>query len=209
MAERNDILLTMIGCGQTAWEADGRVHGATDLPLCPAGRASISAIASALKPKSLGAIYHSSDEASTDTAHIIAEAVGSKTKLIEELSEPDLGLIDGLTEKDFAERFPRRHKQWLEDPLSLSPPEGEPLVDGRARIFEACSKILKRSKSDHPVIVLRPLALGFMRCWLCDRSVTSLWDIVKARPQIERYALNSEIVSWLEEAAATAQKVNS
>lgn len=209
MAERNDILLTLIGCGQTAWEADGRVHGSTDLPLSPAGRASISVIASVLKPKSLGAIYHSSDEASTDTAHIIAQAVGSKTKMIQDLSEPDLGLIDGLMQKDFADRFPRRHKQWLEDPLSLSPPEGEPLIDARARIFEACSKILKRSKSDHPVIVLRPLALGFMRCWLCDRSVTSLWDIVRSRPQIERYALNSEIVSCLEEAAATAQKVNS
>ena len=208
MAERNDILLTLIGCGQSTWEADSRVHGATDLPLSPTGRASISAVASVLKPKSLGGIYHYSDEASTDSAHIIAEAVGSKTKMIQELSEPDLGLIDGLTEKDFADRFPRRHKQWLEDPLSLSPPEGEPLVDARARIFEACSKILKRSKSDHPVIVLRPLALGFMRCWLCDRSVTSLWDIVRARPLIERYALNSEIVSWLEEASAISQKVN-
>ena len=208
MAERNDILLTLIGCGQSTWEADARVHGATDLPLSPTGRASISAVASVLKPKSLGGIYHYSDEASTDSAHIIAEAVGSKTKMIQELSEPDLGLIDGLTEKDFADRFPRRHKQWLEDPLSLSPPEGEPLVDARARIFEACSKILKRSKSDHPVIVLRPLALGFMRCWLCDRSVTSLWDIVRARPLIERYALNSEIVSWLEEASAISQKVN-
>ena len=208
MAERNDILLTLIGCGQTAWEEDGRVHGATDLPLCPVGQASISSIASAIRPKSVGVIYHSSDEASSDTAHIIAEAVGSKTKLIENLSEPDLGLIEGLTEKDFAERFPRRHKQWLEDPLSLAPPEGEPLLDARARIFEACSKILKRSKSDHPVIVLRPLGLGFMRCWLCDRSVTSLWDIVRARPQIERYALNSESVAWLEEFAATAQNVN-
>ena len=208
MAERNDILLTLIGCGQTAWESDGRMHGATDLPLSPAGQASICAIASAIKPKSLGAIYHSSDEASSDTAHIIAQAVGSKTKLIEELSEPDLGLIEGLTEKDFADRFPRRHKQWLEDPLSLSPPEGEPLVDARARIFDACSKILKRSKSDHPVIVLRPLALGFMRCWLCDRSVTTLWDIVRTRPQIERYALNSEIIHWLEQAAITTQNVN-
>lgn len=208
MAERNDILLTLIGCGQSTWEEDGRVHGATDLPLSPTGRASISAVASVLKPKSLGAIYHCSDEASTDTAHIIAEAVGSKTKMIQELSEPDLGLIDGLTEKDFAERFPRRHKQWLEDPLSLSPPEGEPLIDARARIFEACYKILKRNKSDHPVFVLRPLALGFMRCWLCDRSVTSLWDIVIARPLIERYALNSEIVSWLEEASAISQKVS-
>lgn len=209
MAERNDILLTLIGCGQTAWEADGRVHGATDLPLSPAGQASISAIASVLKPKSLGVIYHSSDEASSDTAYIIAEAVGSKTKLIENLSEPDLGLIDGLTEKDFADRFPRRHKQWLEDPLSLSPPEGEPLVDARARIFEACAKILKRSKSDYPVIVLRPLALGFMRCWLSDRPASALWEIVRARPQIERYALTSEIVSWLEQAIATAQNVNS
>ncbi len=209
MAERNEILLTLIGCGETTWEAEGRVHGATDLPLSPAGQASITTIASALKSKSLGVVYHTSDEASTDTAYIIAEAVGSKTKVIQELADPDLGLIEGLTEKDFADRFPRRHKQWLEDPLSLSPPEGEPLVDARARIFEACAKILKRSKSDHPVIVLRPLALGFMRCWFGDCSASALWDIVRARPQIERYALTSEIVGWLEEAIATAQNVNS
>lgn len=200
-AKRQDILLGLIRCGETTWEAEERVHGAADLPLSPEGRASISAAVVTLGPKRFGVVYHPSNEAATDTAHIVAEAVGAKTKVVAELDEPDLGLIDGLTEKGFAERFPKRHKQWQDDPLSLLPPEGEALGDARARIFRACAKILRRSRGDRAAIVLRPLALGFVRCWLADRTATELWATLDDRPQIEQYLVAQELIELMEQAA--------
>ena len=200
-AKRQDILLGLIRCGETTWEAEDRVHGAADLPLSPQGRASISAVSVTLGPKRFGVVYHPPDEAATDTAHIVAEAVGAKTKAVAELAEPDLGLIDGLTEKGFAERFPKRYKQWQEDPLSLLPPDGEALGDAGARIFGACAKILRRSRGDRTAIVLRPLALGLIRCWLADRPACELWASLDDRPQIEQYLVAQELIELLEQAA--------
>ncbi|MCH8210238.1 MAG: histidine phosphatase family protein [Planctomycetes bacterium] len=200
-AKRQDILLDLIRCGETTWEAEARLHGATDLPLSPEGRASVCAAIVTLAPKRFAVVFHPPDEAATDSAHIVAEAVGAKTKAVAELAEPDLGLIDGLTEKDFAERFPKRHKQWKEDPLSLVPPEGEAFGDAQARTFRACAKILRRSRGDRTAIVLRPLALGFVRCWLADRPAGDVWASLANRPQIEQYLVAQELVESLEQAA--------
>ena len=200
-AKRQDILLGLIRCGETTWEAEARLHGAADLPLSPEGRASVCAAIVTLATKRYGVVFHPPDEAATDSAHIVAEAVGAKTKAVAELAEPDLGLIDGLTEKDFAERFPKRHKQWKEDPLSLLPPEGEAFGDAQARIFRACAKILRRSRGDPAAIVLRPLALGFVRCWLADRPACDVWVSLGDRPQIEQYLVAQELIESLEQAA--------
>ena len=144
---------------------------------------------------------HRNNSIAITTAHIVAEAVGAKTKSVAELAEPDLGLIDGLTEKGFAERFPKRYKQWQEDPLSLLPPEGEAFGDAQARIFRACAKILRRSRGDRTAIVLHPLALGFVRCWLADRPACDVPVSLGGRPQIEQYLVAQELVESLEQAA--------
>lgn len=200
-AKRQDILLSLIRCGETTWEAENRLHGVADLPLSAEGRASISAAVVTLPPKCFGVVYHPPAEAAADTAHIVAEAIGAKTKVVNEFAEPDLGLIDGLTETGFAERFPKRHKQWQEDPLSLLPPEGEAFGDARARIFSACAKILRRNRGDRAALVLRPLALGFVRCWLADRPASELWVSLDDRPQIEQYLVAQELIESLELAA--------
>ena len=204
MPRRQDSkLLYLIQCGETSWQREDRLHGATDLPLSNGGRASVLASATQCAAMKIAAIYHPADEAATDTAKIFAETLGAKTRTVEELADPDLGLLEGLTDRVFAERFPRRYKQWEDDPLSLSPPEGEDLAEARARIISAVARTIRRSRSDSIGIVLHRLGLGLLRCWMADRPVRDLWLLLEDRPPVEQYALTAPMIQWLEDATGT------
>ena len=195
------IVLRLIKCGETTWDVEGRLHGRSDLPLSIDGRTSVTADVAAASQCRMTAVFHPSDDAAIETAQIVADAASGKPKVVAELADPDLGVLEGMTAQDFADRFPKRFKQWQEDPLSLTPPEGEQLVDARGRLFAAISRLAKRARTEEIGVVLHPVALGLLRCWLADRPAADLWSMVRTRPRIERYLLAGEIVSELAEAA--------
>ncbi len=195
------IVLRVIRCGETTWDFEGRLHGRSDLPLSIDGRTSVTSDVASSPPRGMTAVFHPSDDAAIETAQIVADAAAGKPKVVADLADPDLGVLEGMSAQDFADRFPKRFKQWQEDPLSLTPPEGEQLVDARGRLFAAISRLAKRARSEEIGVVLHPVALGLLRCWLADRPAADLWAMVRTRPRIERYLLAGEIVSELAEAA--------
>jgi broad specificity phosphatase PhoE len=195
------MVLTLIRCGEHAWDAEGRLHGHSDLPLSIDGRSSVSSDVASLAGRRLATVYHPPDDAASETAQIVARAVGARIKAAADLTEADLGVLEGMTRQVFADRFPKRYKQWQDDPLSLSPPDGEDLADARARLFNAAGRLMRRCRSDEVAMVLHPLSLGFLRCWLADRPPTDVWTLVRDRPRIERYLVAMEMVDWLVEAA--------
>jgi len=195
------MVLTLIRCGENAWDADGRLHGRSDLPLSIAGRASVSSDVLALAGRRLATVYHPPDDAASETAAIVAKSVGARAKAAADLHEADLGVLEGMTAQVFADRFPKRYKQWQDDPLSLSPPDGEDLTDARARLFRTAGRLMRRSRGAEVAMVLHPLSVGFLRCWLADRPPTDVWSLVRDRPRIERYVVATKMIDWLVEAA--------
>ncbi len=131
------MVLTLIRCGENAWAAEGRLHGRSDLPLSIAGRSSVSSDVAVLAGRRLATVYHPPDDAASETAQIVAGSVGARIKSAADLTEANLGVLEGMTAQVFADRFPKRYKQWQDDPLSLSPPDGEDLAHARGRVFNA------------------------------------------------------------------------
>ena len=125
----------------------------------------------------------------------------ARTKVVPELADPNLGILEGLTQQEFAERFCKRHKQWHEDPLSMSAPEGEDFLAAQSRLFDAVVRILRRSRSEEVVLVLHSLATGFLKCWLLGQPSSELWRVLEERPRVERFAIDSSVADALEGAA--------
>lgn len=212
-------ILTLIACGETTWGRDGRLLGSADLPLSNSGLSLVKAdadhLAAELGIDEHGAtsapfptIYHPPDDAAQVTAQTFADRLGSKTRSASDLHDPNLGLLEGLTADMFAERYPRRSKQYHEDPLTMSPPEGEPIVDARSRLFKAVVRLMTRrrkAKATEIAIVLHNLNLGLLRCWLAGRSSRDLWDLVRQRPRVERYTISPEQIEQLAAAAEEAE----
>lgn len=200
-AKRRTIHLRIVQCRDTTWTEQDRIFGATDLPLSEAGRLALAEDIANIQPGKAAAVYHPGDEAAAETATAFAGALKAKVRVVPELSDPNLGILEGMTQREFAERFCKRHKQWHEDPLSVLLPEGEDFIAARSRLFQAIVRILRRSRSEEVVIVLHALATGFLKCWLTDRPSTDLWRLLEARPRVERFAMEPEMIDALEEAA--------
>ena len=205
--KQKSILVWLIQSGDTSWSLDGRIQGAADLPLSDVGRQALIECLNRLGRSGglpASTIYHPEDEAATATAALCAERSGARTKGIGELADPHLGVLEGLTNHDFAERFPTRHRQWEADPLSLAPPEGEIMMQAADRLFVSVARILKRARSNEIAIVLHSMGLGMLRCWLAMRPMNEFRQMLEHRPRIERYALPVEYISQLEHAAESA-----
>ncbi len=194
-------MLCVVRCGETAWEQEGRLHGSTDLPLATVGRASVNADMARLRGASPSAIHHPADEAATETAQIVARATGARLKQNAAIADPDLGLFEGLLERELADRYPKRYKQWHEDPLSLIPPEGEPVADARSRLLGAVAKLLRKSRAAEVAVVLHPIAFGLLRCRLADWPPEHLWHLLEDRQRIERYAIAATVIDLLRDEA--------
>jgi broad specificity phosphatase PhoE len=199
--KRNAIMLCLIQCGETEWDVNGRIQGSADLPLSEVGRASITSELNRLSVVRAGMVFHPPDEAAAETASICARRIGARTKAVTELADPHLGVLEGLGEQDFAERFPTRYRQWEEDPISLAPPQGEEVIAAADRMFSTVARILRRSRSGEIAIVFHRLNLAMMRCWLANRPLQELRTMLINRPRIERYALPMELLEALESAA--------
>jgi len=191
-------LLTLVRCGETIWERDGRLHGSTSLPLSDAGRAQVREWVGGLSERRISTVCSAPDEASIESAAIVAKVVRARKKVIDDLAEPALGLLEGLHEREFEERFPKRFRQWEDDPLSVAAPEGETALDAQRRIASAVFRLIRRSRAEETAFVLRPFALGVVRCGLCGFPGTRLRDLVRNRPPVERYLLARELIDdWL------------
>jgi broad specificity phosphatase PhoE len=200
-AKRETIVLCLFRCGETDWDVQQRLVGAADLPLSEAGRAVVRDSTQRLRLDRLSTIYHPADEAATETSSILSTALNAKTRSVGDLADPDLGLLQGLTLQDFSERYAKRYKQWQEDILSLSPPEGEEMLEARSRLFSAITQVLKRSRGVEVGLVLHQLGVGLLRCWLADRPSSDIWPMIEQRPYVERYVFGVDMIPWLEAAA--------
>lgn len=197
------IVLWLVRAGDSIWQRERRLQGRSDLPLSPEGRAAITGEialhrfaqqdAAADPPLDRAAfIHHPPDEGATETAAMVGRALGARSKPSLALSEPDLGLLDGLTLELFEERFPTRFRQWEDDPVSLVPPEGEPIAAARDRVVDEFSRLLRRPRGRSLGLVLHPVALGFVRCALAGRPPQELWRSIEGCPRIERFVLPSD-----------------
>ena len=135
-----------------------------------------------------GRIHHPLDPAASETARLAAQAIGGRPKGNDELADPALGVLAGLSLLELRERFERRARQWEDDPSALVPPEGEPFPDARRRLVDAVASILKR-RPQTVGLVLHELAAGFVRAALSGSSEGNprLW--MEGRPRVEVWVL--------------------
>ena len=186
MAKSPYLTCTLVPVGESDWASEGRLVGNANMPMSASGEAMIQAILPDIVRGGVASIHHPEDDAATATAEMIAVACGAKARPCEDLADPALGLLEGLLASELADRYPKRSRQWLNDPLALVPPEGEALADARKRQFSAVSRILKKAKSDPVVFVMHPIGLGFLRCWLGEHDPSNLWRVLEQRPTVEQ-----------------------
>jgi probable phosphoglycerate mutase len=203
MARNVKIDLVLVRSGRTEWDERGRIQGRTDLPLSATGRAEAAATALHLAgtlaglPKPL--VHAAPDEASIETATLIADRLNVRPRVLDGLQTMDLGLWEGLLESEIEARFPSASRLWSEQPSLVAAPRGEEFEEADLRFRRTVCEILERPPSRTVVFVSRPLPFAMGCCWLAGRPPRDVWAVLSEPDSIRSFSLAVDHVRTLVE----------
>ncbi len=180
--------LWLIRCCDTAWEEADRLRGSTDLPATESSVAIAREVAARMM-EGPEVLYHPPDEAAAETAQVVAARFACRVRAIDDLRNPDMGLLEGLAVSDFEKRFESRFAEWTASPLTMEPPDGEPLELARARILDATADLLRSHADERLGLVLQPIALAMVRDALARGDGSRLWERIDGRSAVTAYVL--------------------
>lgn len=170
--------LILIPAAQTDWRAQGRLAGDTDLPVNELGHRQAVNIGQEIANLSPTLIRSGPEQASKQTASLIAHDRGLRLRTVKALREVNLGLWQGMTLAELQERFAKVYRQWRNDPLSIEPPEGETISIAAERLTAAIEKLRRKNEAGCFAIVAGQYAFAILRSRLMDHSYEHFWDYV-------------------------------
>lgn len=172
--------------GETAWNAEGRVCGSTDVPLSDAGRRQALALAQRLQLIAVETLYSSPLSRALETAQVIGQAIGREPVLDNRLVELNYGAWEGQTFEEIKRAAPAVYQAWDSDPGSLAPPEGETGEHLIARVTPFLAELAQRHQAGDVVVVCHKTVCRLLACHIMGAPLAEY----RRRIPMENAALN-------------------
>jgi broad specificity phosphatase PhoE len=134
--------IVLVRHGETDWNRENRFQGHADPSLNEAGRAQAMTLAGELRTETFAAAYTSPLRRASETAAILADALGLEPVPEAALKEVDVGSWSGLTRGEVEERFPAGFARWLEYGHGWD--DGETYDELGARVISGLARIAER-----------------------------------------------------------------
>ena len=150
--------------GETAWNAEGRLQGRTDVPLSDRGRAQAEALAELFAATRLDAVVTSDLSRARDTGTIVAARRGVPAELVIDprLRERGFGVFEGLTREEREAKYSDMSHAF--HTAGTLPDGAEPTSEVLARMGPALECAAKLAAAGGAVLVVSHG--GAMRMWL-------------------------------------------
>lgn len=180
MGKPTEVRLMLVRAARTVWDDAGRVCGSADLPCSQPNLDRSASCCTSLAGVDL--VLHGDEPASRATARTIVDRLQQRgmtdvrARLVPGMEEFDFGLWEGMREVELEEKFPTVYRQWRDDPTVVVVPQGETVEAAQARLVGAIGPVLIRSKQPTIALVLRPMAMALVRCWLAGKPTSQLWE---------------------------------
>jgi broad specificity phosphatase PhoE len=138
--------------GQSEGNAERRFGGHSATPLSFRGRAQARATARALASESITAIYSSDLERATQTAEPLAKLTGLAVTVTEAFRERSVGVMEGLTFEDAAEKHPEQYAALLRRDFEHVLTEGESYRQLLDRAWQKLDEVIKQNQGGTIVV---------------------------------------------------------
>jgi broad specificity phosphatase PhoE len=139
------ITLYLVRHGETVHNLEGRIQGHADSPLTQLGTKQAEAAAARLASEKFDAIYSSDLGRAVATAKIISAPHSLPVQTTELIREGCFAKVQGLTHKEFEEKYPEDYRKWREDSVHYRPPGAETLES----LISRCGKFLQMISEKH------------------------------------------------------------
>jgi probable phosphoglycerate mutase len=127
--------------GQTAWNADSRIQGHTDIALDDIGRWQAERLAQALGDETLDFLYSSDLNRARQTAAPLAARKGLELRTDAGLRERGFGEFEGLSFAQIEQRWPEQAAAWRHRDPDFGARGGEVLRDFRDRVVATIDRL--------------------------------------------------------------------
>jgi len=127
--------------GQTAWNADSRIQGHTDIALDAVGEWQAQRLALALVDEELDVLYSSDLMRARQTAAPLAARKKLELRIDPGLRERGFGEFEGLSFKQIEQQWPEQAAAWRQRDPDFGARGGEVLRDFRDRVVTAVTQL--------------------------------------------------------------------
>lgn len=164
---RGHVALALVRHGQTAWNAERRFLGVTDIPLDAVGEAQVEMLAERLG-RPFARVYASPLARALRTAH----AFDGAPTLVPDLTELGQGDLEGLRWSEAYARFPDFFAAWSADAGACCIPGGESLTGCRDRALAAVERIARAHRPGEVVaVVTHQMVIASVACTLAGERL--------------------------------------
>jgi probable phosphoglycerate mutase len=170
------VRLLLIRHAATAWTAQGRFQGQTDVPLSPHGRRQVAALAQRLRAETLHMLYASDLQRAWETAQAIATPHALHVHAEPRLREMAFGCWEGLAYAEMQQRDAEGLATWERDQLHSAPPGGETLLQMMERVRAAYVSILEAGPDKTVGLVAHGGTLQLLLCLALGLPPQSYWQ---------------------------------
>ncbi|TWT89030.1 Phosphoserine phosphatase 1 [Pseudobythopirellula maris] len=171
------LTILLVRPGATDYDMQGRIQGTLDIPLSEDGLRQVQACLEGVRALSPVAVYHGPCESAEQTAQLLSAEMGLRPKAMPSLRNLDHGLWQGMLVSDVKTKQPKVYRQWQEQPETVCPPQGETVLDAKARVAEGLRKLMKKHKEGTvAVVVAEPMASVFRHVLKHD-GLSGFWKL--------------------------------
>ncbi|MGD9580887.1 MAG: histidine phosphatase family protein [Vampirovibrionia bacterium] len=150
--------LILVRHGETKGKSSERLYGSTDIELSEIGCMQMKLAGDALKDLSFDRILTSPLSRSINGAKLVTNKQNSST-IIEDFTEIDFGLWEGLTFEEVKQKDPDNYAEWKKGDLEFTFPSG----DSKKTFFNRIAKTAKKELNDYNGSTLAVLHKGVIK----------------------------------------------
>jgi probable phosphoglycerate mutase len=185
--------------GQTAWNADSRIQGHTDIALDAVGEWQAQRLALALVDEELDVLYSSDLARARQTAAPLAARKKLELRIDAGLRERGFGEFEGLSFKQIEQRWPEQAAAWRQRDPDFGARGGEVLRDFRERVVAAVTRLAMAHRGQSIALVTHGgvLDLLYREATRVALDAPRTWQLSNAG--INRLLSNAEglfLVGW-------------
>jgi probable phosphoglycerate mutase len=170
----------LIRHGMVCEEDQARILGAADAPMCAAGEAQIRELAARLRPRlAPDAIYCSDLSRSRRTAELLSGGPAVPIRVRPALREIDMGVWQGLSLREVAERQPEEYAARGRDIANFRPPGGESFADLASRVLPCWRDLVEDGETQVVAIAGHAGVNRVVLCHLLGAPLANLFRIAQ------------------------------
>lgn len=179
------VLLVVVRHGQTAWNAERRFLGRSDIPLDERGMQQVERVSRFLEPIPFTTAFSSPLSRATQTASAILQGRPLQLALDPRLAELDQGLLEGEKMHTLISQHREFFAAWQDDPSSCRIPGGESFSECQARGVEAFTEIARQGQPGAPIlIVTHNMLIRAVVCAIRGLPLSRFGDIEQANAAV-------------------------